>query len=186
MSLENTTKYYTPTIEEFHVGFEYEAMSKYTDSGMLNIQAEDPEEWYKFTFPDPYVGYMLPKLFRHCNLRVKYLSQEDIESLGFLDITRTKGNYDSSDIREKEVYLLLQEQPSIKEEDWRIRIVLRVISDTEIRIQRRYYGAVGQGSNPPYGIWRFTSKYEIFQGQIKNKSELKKLLKQLGINETTT
>ncbi len=65
-------KYYTPKIEEFHVGFEFEV---YEDYDVL------PEKsWHKETYPSDTVSqfYLNEGL-----LRVKSLDQEDIESLGF-------------------------------------------------------------------------------------------------------
>ncbi len=74
-------KYYTPEIEEFHVGFEYEwfdgsdwnkVTQKYFDGGLFNNG--DGEHPFEYQLSD--VG-----------IRVKYLDQEDIESLGFNKIT---------------------------------------------------------------------------------------------------
>lgn len=67
--------YYTPTIEEFHVGFEYELLG---NSG----------NWYKNDFGDANGEYWneLSECYwdiTHNKLRVKYLDQEDIESLGW-------------------------------------------------------------------------------------------------------
>lgn len=68
-------KYYTPTIEEFHVGFEYELLG---NSG----------NWYKNNFGDANGEYWneLSECYwdiTHNKLRVKYLDQSDIESLGW-------------------------------------------------------------------------------------------------------
>ena len=74
-------KYYTPEIEEFHVGFEYE------------FKHPDYEIWNKYTTPEfnferedciPFNGNL-------DNFRVKYLDREDIESFGYiLDSLSTK------------------------------------------------------------------------------------------------
>jgi len=64
-----TDTYYTPEIEEFHVGFEYESMG-----GLENINAEWHDEVYS---EEDSVKNLIN------TLRVKYLDQEDIESLGF-------------------------------------------------------------------------------------------------------
>ena len=62
-------KYYTPSIEEFHVGFECEI--KIGDH-WKNIKAiEDIEEMLIYGIPKPN------------NSRVKYLDKDDIESLGW-------------------------------------------------------------------------------------------------------
>ena len=59
------TKYYTPEIKEFHVGFEFEA--------------EINGNWISTKIYDWYDGL-------EGNYRVKHLDREDIESLGFLPI----------------------------------------------------------------------------------------------------
>lgn len=71
-------KYYTPSIEEFHVGFEYEFRS-------TNDQTEP---WQKSVIDD---GTQIDDITRQIiggrkvyELRVKYLDREDIESLGFV------------------------------------------------------------------------------------------------------
>lgn len=61
-------KYYTPEIEEFHVGFEYE---------------EDDSEWSKRTFESYMDLEILNDDIREGNIRVKILNKEDIESLGW-------------------------------------------------------------------------------------------------------
>jgi hypothetical protein len=161
------SKYYTPSIEEFHVGFECEVVQE--------------AKWVKVEVIDSNMGYFERRLNEGESARVKYLDREDIESFGFLDITRTKGNYDSTDEKEKNVFLLLEDLPSIKVKDSRERIIIRIMNNGEIRIQKRYYFAVGQGAYPPYGCWRFDGRDHIFKGKIKNKSELGRVLKMVGV-----
>ncbi len=60
-------KYYTPDIEEFRVGFEYEDWDIKSD-----------ENWIKRTVPNS--GYTKHP---HEEVRVKHLDREDIESLGW-------------------------------------------------------------------------------------------------------
>lgn len=79
------SKYYTPEIEEFHVGFECESLVT-TAKGILNIKID----WHKVTIGGEskydnlvkgelmHSGKLLLNLFR-----VKYLDREDIESLGY-------------------------------------------------------------------------------------------------------
>lgn len=82
-------KYYTPTIEEFHVGFEFEYKPK--EGPWVHVY---PETWMS-----PNKGMLLQyctetELLRNINvqdqclkrideIRVKYLDQSDIESLGW-------------------------------------------------------------------------------------------------------
>jgi hypothetical protein len=67
-------KYYTPSIEEFRVGFEVELL--HPDNGI----------WGKYIIRfDDELSY-LRELADQEELRVKYLDREDIESLGFCHI----------------------------------------------------------------------------------------------------
>lgn len=88
-------KYYTPKIEEFHIGFEYEIF--------------DNNEWKKIKILPHYIGGDLridvPNLGHHdvpYKPRVKYLDKEDIESLGFKE-TKTKNFFELDN--KKESYL---------------------------------------------------------------------------------
>lgn len=71
------TKYYTPSLEEFHIGFEYE-FKLYKDGitewepTTLNVCAVLTD----FVADNPFAQ-------RPSDFRVKYLDKEDIESLGF-------------------------------------------------------------------------------------------------------
>ena len=66
-------KYYTPTLEEFHVGFRYEELS-WTDSNTWH----GPYKWD---------GYIPTRVFEDLldggKIRVKYLDQADLEELGW-------------------------------------------------------------------------------------------------------
>jgi len=61
-------KYYTPIIEEFHVGFEYEVWDVKSD-----------ENWIKQILPEK--GYVKHP---HEEIRVKHLDREDIEGEGYV------------------------------------------------------------------------------------------------------
>lgn len=141
-------KYYTPTIEEFHVGFEYE---------YLNVDEGFDDEW-RNTRCQP---TDLSSLYMHITrfkkkgifhaltsgeIRVKYLDKADIESLGF----GYTDEFLDSCIFYRETY--------------------RLIFDPE-----------NQGVVIDDGEDYENTPYQYFSGTIKNKSELKVLLKQLGI-----
>ena len=64
-------KYYTPSIEEFHVGFEYEWKCSGTHT-----------DWIK-SVCNTSMHPLDIDCIRVNNYRVKYLDKEDIESLGF-------------------------------------------------------------------------------------------------------
>lgn len=132
-------KYYTPTIEEFHVGFEYE--DKLDDHNFINqIFGEDRDEIY-----------IIEEHLNDNRIRVKYLDQEDIESLGWLlNENKTKGILENI--------------------DWWFH---------KNKYQLRWF------ENNAYNAIFIISpnNLTLFDGAIKNKSELKKLMQQLGITE---
>lgn len=69
-------KYYTPKIEEFHVGFEYEYQDMLPHGGSV--------DWFKGIFKTDDSLELIFKSNDWYDLpRVKYLDREDIESLGF-------------------------------------------------------------------------------------------------------
>ena len=129
-------KYYTPAIEEFCVGFEYE---EYTDWIEQNNGIGTWDK--KITTAYENLGYIANRL-RKNEIRVKLLDREDLESLGWNQI-----EYDTYKLETQEIYFEF---------------------------------------NPEYKnfIWKknsFNNECILFRGAIKNKSELRKLLEQLGI-----
>lgn len=121
-------KYYTPALDEFYPGFEYETIylkSVWTKECLRFMDAG----W----FFESYINDAVETEFR-----VKYLDQEDIEECGFVklkdkDYVFCKGSKN----------LFIQPNNTIK--------ITSIFHNT------------------------------LFEGTIKNKSELKKLLKQLNI-----
>lgn len=137
-------KYYTPTIDEFYVGFEYEVFekgSKLESNAFTFIPHNEEDKYFKFKYPDPFYGYNLDKLFQQKQLKVKYLDQEDIESLGWVKISVKNNLYKYKD------YTLIFKN-----------------SHVDIFI---------------YGDW--DGEENCFSGVVKNKSELKKLMRMLEI-----
>ena len=138
-------KYYTPTIEEFHVGFEYENL-RFDEQWKL---APNGGTWYTKTIANTYElkevfnrfdeNYLHDIDTNEANYRVKLLDREDIESLGFTSLHETS-------FRFKNVFHL-------------------EINETYLHI-----------SDTSYNGTRV-----VFDGVIKNKSELQKLMIQLEI-----
>jgi hypothetical protein len=143
-----SNKYYTPTIEEFRVGFEYEQLSI---NPQEDITVSNKVKYEKCKFPDPFLGYRLDRL-NLSNIRVKYLDKEDIESLGFTEITE--------DTFEKR-----------KTGD---PLVTYSIDYFQIDNSDKVFLRIGQD----------VLSYEdiLFQGSVRNVSELITLLKQIGIS----
>lgn len=121
-------KYYTPEIEEFHIGFEFEEKPLYfSEFGdympqSIHVGGSSAESHLKNSW-----------------VRVKYLDSEDIESLGFFKWP----DDDIYDLGEFQLHLGRYDDPYKVE------------------------------------IYDDNSKY-CFVGVIKNKSELKKVLKMIG------
>ena len=87
--MKEENKYYTPDIEEFHIGFEFE--SDYI------LFVNYPNTWTKVTLATPdhdwfwgeYIADAVPEEFR-----VKYLDDEDLKECGF---TRQLGGFQVKD-----------------------------------------------------------------------------------------
>lgn len=129
-------KYYTPTIEEFHIGFEFQKWEVHD----LYYQTLIMQDTTNLTFIKE----------RLQEIRVKYLDDEDIESLGFNSFELLYGT-------------------------------------------KRYWAKEGnlviyKYDDGKYGIYNsidfkdLSKDEDLFLGIIKNKSELKVLLKQLNIS----
>ena len=140
-------KYYTPEIEEFHDGFEFEISLNFSyrwERGRSTRLAEG-EEYRKIIFSsglqkieDYVVQNSVEK--NESAIRVKYLDKEDIESLGWV-----QGKLPYQFFMNPHFMLVKLEQSN-----W-------------------------------YSIVNTTDEDCRFRGIIKNKSELKKLMKQLNI-----
>jgi hypothetical protein len=148
-------KYYTPDIGEFHVGFEFE----YED-----IIASGASDYFKGTILDSKeVGDVFYNLIEHgMDVRVKYLDREDIESMGFKFVGRAACDWYEMEGRWEDGFCSYGYWTKIRlmhchgEEESGIRIMVFEHSFEE-------------------------KETTLFQGQIKNKTELKKLLIQLRL-----
>ena len=140
------SKYYIPEIEEFHVGFEYEA---------IPYRGHD---WIHDKWSDLNNSNTCDTLeqLNDNRIKVKYLDQEDIESLGW-EHGEKRGLGGFTFNSEGSTFYQMYVHDNIKEKKI---IFLEIYND-------------------------YDTSY-IFQGDIKNKLELKKLMKQLNIEHGTT
>ena len=146
------SKYYTPDISEFYVGFEFEQIEIVGKSGYSE------EDWVT-NICTPGFGAFDEDIdsLDDGYIRVKYLDKSDIESLGFIynnnysDLPEL-GFINESKLESLNIQYLLYYNPL----------------DNLTRIERIVNCGTG---NEDY----------LFYGIIKNKSELIKLLKQLNI-----
>ena len=132
-------KYYTPTIEEFYSGFEFE------------IKKIGSEIWESKTFTRYDHLLAMDTIISHKDARVKHLDREDIESCGWEYCSSS-----SYDITFK-----------IKVKDEMIDFLFLTF-DTDDNTIKIDDGAMYETDR-------------IFNGTIRNISELKKLMKQLNI-----
>jgi hypothetical protein len=137
------SKYYTPEIEEFHVGFEYEILNDpRTDNGW-DKEVVDENSTLKYFNGE------------HADYRVKYLDREDIESLGWLHTGKWIDDW------------FKWEQPVRLESGHRVKFIMHYgYHDHKLTIKGDDGG----------------SETCFFEGYVNNKSEFKKVMKQLTIN----
>jgi hypothetical protein len=165
------TKYYTPSIDEFCIGFEYEYSLMghrfVKENNTLVNRTEPVKHWIKGIVEDIDTLKMLEVNFINTDrLRVKYLDKVDIESLGF-----EEEDYSDLDIGKfTKVYATFGKNKDTKLYGATL-FTGNIVDSTYIKID----GAISPG--PIMGYLGRT----IFKGNIKNKTELGKLLKQLNI-----
>ena len=145
--LDVKDKYYTPSIEEFHVGFQYE-----DDASGL---AGGRENWQPSTVMHPNNIIGVQDFLKSNSIRVKYLDKYDIEELGW----EYSGMLDV-DLHTFKLHIQSEPDTDIAKDYFHLRY--------EDYTQR---------------ILITDGKYEHYRffGEIKNKSELMILMKQLGI-----
>lgn len=149
-------KYYTPELEEFHVGFEYE----YKDGPESDFEpkihtvfTEQEKRMWVHEFREFEGKYVTAPIF----YRVKYLDREDIESLGWKKFNGFNNNFcreTFTTYEREDGYLMTIHNNCYEQAYW-------------------FYIHNQKDGNE--------QKHEEFRIKIKNKSELKKVLKMLGI-----
>ena len=140
-------KYYTPSMEEFHVGFECEL---YGSIGHVGLPRKDSTPGWHVVKIDSVETYIECVNSPEEVIRVKYLDRDDIESLGF-----NVGEWFEVDILGT----------------WKIDFIYREHGYSTLSISTKDFIRDGSGN---YHI-------STIRPKIKNKSELKVLLKQIGM-----
>lgn len=151
-------KYYTPKIEEFHVGFEVMVPNEkgHYNTAIINAIALELIASRANYNEIKHNNLML----KYEEFRVKYLDQEDIESFGF------RKSYAPSYITDEMVELYSTDG----EKDW---YNLKLEDNNIIITKCHIYNDITDN-------W---DQECIFKGIIKNKSELKTILTQIGVLE---
>jgi len=137
---KNRSKYYIPTIEEFHVGFEYEMNPTEDGENIAFVVGEGDLSYVEI--------WLREKL-----VRIKYLDQEDIESLGF-------------EFEEEDSDFITFRKHNDDQYYWEIHVV-------KDKIWKDIYIC-------EVNLYKTGWEEPKFEGDIKNKSELKIVLKQIG------
>jgi len=186
-------KYYTPEIEEFHVGFEYESLETWYNGEWDNIGTT---EWIKRTVRDANQVYLNgePRAIYHISIfnngkpienwsdkiRVKHLDRYDIEGCGF------QYNDSFAHFTESKNTNVYNKTLKYRGDDAVLMLLHNTISNWVCIAWSSPSGACYQ-SEKMYDklsvpIVSIHISNTIFAGTIKNKSELKVVLKQI-INE---
>jgi len=162
--MENNTnggeKYYTPNISEFHVGFEYE---EYIDGRNKFIKKTIESTDLIVLFGDETIFDCIIENLSLSKIRVKYLDKEDIESLGFVCTRSNSDGFEFQNIIDDYSFYDIDFYP----ENMSVLV--------EYYYQREITADVTGNKNCK----------TLFYGNIKNKSELKRLLVQLGVTEAS-
>jgi len=153
--------YYTPSIEEFYVGFEYEQMFKIEES-IIPEEVGQPM-WVRQTCKkDDFNKVTNPIMAKY--LRVKHLDKSDIVSLGWEFVNGLKGLTE---------YYSSQYINRIYEEDG--YMYWEVFLKYNVDLKRVTITAnISDGS----------VEEKFFEGSCRNKSELSKIMKFLNIKLT--
>ncbi len=161
MTEEN--KYYIPEIEEFHPGFEFEYLTVDDDWQKDIFDSVKPGDHEQMPFD------LIKRIFnsdRSKELRVKYLDREDIEGMGFSELTSEDKIKTNCGMVGGTSFKKIVENEKI-----RITFILQ-FSGVYMMINKLTERSL-RGYNEFFRI--------CFDGKLKNKSELKKVLKQIGI-----
>ena len=148
------TKYYTPEISEFHVGFEYE----HNKNCLLGKNIE--KEWmpcvYEYEYAEPLIS--LEELISENNVRVKYLDESDVKCFA-----KKNGRY---------WYEIV-----VEEDDCKYVYNIRFVEDLfREDVGHKIFISLDETSNG-----ETTKDIILFNGCVKNKSEFEMILKSVNI-----
>ncbi len=147
-------KYYTPIKEEFHIGFEYEIHSMATSPSDKRERGRNI--WHKEIFGDNFISLVGSDKNLNAWTRVKHLDLQDCKELGW----DTKGSG----------WFNLKEVPGSLGHFLHVR--MRLFGDRSFIKAYRY--------DPEQSQPEHDEEY-LFQGTIRNKSELKKIMQLINI-----
>lgn len=168
-------RYYTPTIDEFYEGFEHECL-------LLN------NTWNKEVFNhDLYndYGYIeLSEFIKKEKIRVKYLDKEDIESLGFTKFNLIYNKQENLIAEETDTFShWYMDFPCENCEDGSTKLVLNLQTQGDEPLVSIFwsYPESRAAHRNIYNNVLVTYTDILSYARIRNKSELIKVLKLLGV-----
>jgi hypothetical protein len=161
------SKYYTPKIEELHVGMYCEWLQD--PANEIYIPVELTANMLSLTLNT--TGWNFEKLNvpGPINYRVKYLDAKDIESLSFVKRGKTWAgytDYEYTELIDGEVPYYLKATIHVPLMDDIYKIILHRTLNENTNIDKQ----LEQGESEL-----------MFRGRLKNKSELQRIMKQVGI-----
>jgi hypothetical protein len=160
-NMENS-KYCTPTIEEIKVGFELQYHNFSIDEA--GIPELNYDRWDTTTLNENNVKVFMEYGIKG-GIRVKHLDREDIESLGWKLTKDRDFEFDAQYLKKDDIFW-----------DLTYDIEEHTLSIEEF-YQSKLCSKQSYLTNPS-----LYSSRTVFQGTIRNKSELKTLMKWLNIN----
>lgn len=163
-------KYYTPTIEEFCVGFEYEYKEKKVwKKDELDISGMTSGDCGADHYVENDIDFILDKL-KSNDIRVKYLDREDIESFGF--------KFNEEKTKQESGYITYTK--TVKK--WNFTRVTHLHHRQGDSVYKSMVAIHEDGDNSFGIIYKFIDVYYP-KIEIKNKTELKKYLNQTNLLE---
>ena len=179
------SKYYTPTIDEFYPGFEYEHSCGSVRFAMLDlsgkektVEGEPTKIWIKHIFSGNEfdiwkAAFDFESALKNGQIRVKCLDEEDIISLGIELIDKKSSMVMDVPIEDYDILYKIADSMFMRYLSW-------YESKDGKPEKHEFYKIYYKKKNDIY----FIPDTRYF-GKIRNKSELEKLLRQLDIYENS-
>lgn len=166
-------KYYTPKIEEFHIGFKFEVFelpfkvgASYADGKWVVGSLDTPRHFQAVNWT-----FLEKEIKERGVIRVKYLDREDIESFGFRFRKPIIINEWDEEEKDKNCIGHLYEHKKLNILLAHYFISKRITIATEDPVKNEFYAVYNKDN------------FSIGSLEIKNKSELKFILDRLPKND---
>lgn len=156
-NLIDSLTYYTPSIEDIHVGYKCEVYGQSTTKLIKNISFHEVTVGLHMEVGKSVGINQIPNLIKKEYIRTPYLTKEQIEKEGWVEDTD---------------HPIFSGSLSIKND--KATYLLRMIDKTNIRIIRY--------TKPDHNnIWKMQQRSTIYDGDCPSINEFRKIVKLLGI-----